>query len=290
MPELPEVDGVVEALKPVVTGKEISDVQVSETLQKSFALGKESIIKNSSPDAFAQALLGMTIEKIERRAKYIFFTMQKNTAPYVFVNHLGMTGAWFTVNDLADITEEKYRKHAHISITFSDGSKMIYSDIRRFGECRLLEKISDYPPLLQMAPEPFADEACEYFIAKTKLAKYQNKPIKAVIMDGHVISGCGNIYATESLFRIGMHPNRQCQRISDKNKRALFAEIVAVLQESLALGGSTISDYRNINGEAGGMQDRLQMYGKKHCPTCQQATKQVTIAGRTSTYCGHCQH
>lgn len=98
-------------------------------------------------------------------------------------------------------------------------------------------------------------------------------------MDGQVISGCGNIYATEALFAQKIHPARKMNRISEKRKRALFEEIVAVLRQSIEAGGSTISDYRNINGEAGSMQNRLKMYGKKVCPACETATSQMTIGG-----------
>src|SRR5690606_33734923 len=154
---------------------------------------------------------------------------------------------------------------------------------------RLLGKEEDYSPLLKMAPEPFSEEAIDHFLTMASTPKYARKPIKEVIMDGHVISGCGNIYATEALFRMKIHPGRATERISEKRKRELFQEIVEVLQESIDAGGSSISDYRNINGEAGTMQTRLKMYGKKVCGTCGKETKSMKIAGRTSVYCPQCQ-
>ena len=150
--------------------------------------------------------------------------------------------------------------------------------------------MDEHPPLLQMAPEPFDDVALNYFLKQCELPKYKNKPIKEVIMDGQVISGCGNIYATEALFKMGIHPNRQTGRIRKERKIQLFEAIQRILQESIDMGGSTISDYRNINGEAGGMQHRLKMYGKKICPNCESNTKSMTIGGRTSVYCPKCQH
>ena len=116
-----------------------------------------------------------------------------------------------------------------------------------------------------MAPEPFEEDACDHFLEMAGQPKYARKPIKEVIMDGHVISGCGNIYATEALFTMNIHPGRTTERISLKKKKELFQAIVAVLQESIDAGGSSISDYRNINGEAGTMQERLKMYGRKIC-------------------------
>lgn len=290
MPELPEVEGVVRELRPIIEGKTIQSVAVSEIVKISHEAGKQSIIKGSQPSYFAEQLIGMTITRVERRAKYIFLHLMKKGEPYVVINHLGMTGAWFTVRTMSDIREPKFRKHAHVAITFTDETMLIYADIRRFGECRLVREISDHPPLLKMAPEPFDDEAYSFFLAKSRLPKYAKKPIKEVIMDGHVISGCGNIYATEALFSERIRPTRTTSEVSEAKKQALFTAIVDVLQQSIARGGSSISDYRNINGEAGGMQDYLQMYGKKVCPLCGEPTLQATIAGRTSTYCGRCQH
>lgn len=108
-------------------------------------------------------------------------------------------------------------------------------------------------------------------------------------MDGQVISGCGNIYATESLFKMKIHPAKPTSEVVQEQKLELFQVICAVLQESIDSGGSTISDYRSINGDAGTMQHRLKMYGKKQCLTCGTTTESMVIAGRTSTYCPQCQ-
>lgn len=154
---------------------------------------------------------------------------------------------------------------------------------------RLLRAESDFPPLLLMAPEPFDDMALTHFLSMCDLPKYKEKPIKEVIMDGHVISGCGNIYATEALFKMGIRPSRKVKQISKTRKEELFITIVDILNESIVQGGSTISDYRNINGEAGGMQERLKMYGRKICIECGTPTKSLQIGGRTSVYCPSCQ-
>ncbi|MBM7606869.1 formamidopyrimidine-DNA glycosylase [Lysinibacillus composti] len=290
MPELPEVEGVVRALAPTIEGKTIDRVEFSNTIYQSFAEGKQCIVKNIEPQTFEQVMSGMKIKKVIRRAKYIYFEVEKGGQSYLFVNHLGMTGAWFVVQHLNEITEGKFRKHIHAIFYLTSGELLVFSDIRRFGEMRFISSIEDHPPLLQMAPEPFDESACEHFLKKCELPKYLNKPIKEVIMDGHVISGCGNIYATEALFKMGIHPGRKTSRISKERKVQLFETIRTILLESIEMGGSTISDYRNINGEAGGMQHRLKMYGKKICPNCSSNTKSMTIAGRTSVYCPKCQH
>lgn len=289
MPELPEVEGVVNSLKPVVTGKTIKEVYVSSVIRSSKNAGKQAIIKEMDVDSFCASLIGMVIYKVVRRSKYIYFHLKNNNEIKLLVNHLGMTGAWFYVKSLDHITEEKFRKHVHVTFHLDDGMLLVYSDIRRFGEMRVLEAEEQFPPLLLMAPEPFEDSALYYFLEMVKKPKYFKKTIKEVIMDGHVISGCGNIYATEALFRMHIHPARTVNRISEKRLIQLFHQIVVVLNESISAGGSSISDYRNINGEAGGMQDRLQMYSKKHCPNCLISTKQVVLGGRNSWFCPSCQ-
>lgn len=290
MPELPEVEGVVNSLKPVATGKTIDKVVVSPVIYLSKQEGKHAIIKGHEVDVFCEALIGMNIHEITRRSKYIYFHLNKNHETKLLVNHLGMTGAWFYVRSLDDITEEKFRKHIHVTFYLNDGMLLVYSDIRRFGEMRLLNEELEYPPLLLMAPEPFEESALPHFLNLSIQPKYRNKSIKEVIMNGQVISGCGNIYATEALFRMRIHPARQVKRISEKKLVQLFDEIVNVLNESILAGGSSISDYRNINGEAGSMQSRLQMYGKKTCIVCTSETKQKVLAGRNSWYCSKCQH
>lgn len=289
MPELPEVEAVVRELAPEIEGRTVRHVTVSPIIEQSKANGREAIIKGMSTTAFVEAMQGMTITKVIRRSKYIYIHLEKEGNVYLLATHLGMTGAWFPVKRIEDVEEEKFRKHIHVIFEMTDGELLVYSDIRRFGELRLLQVEADYPPLLKMAPEPFIEEALNHYIACTKLPKYENKPIKAVIMDGQVISGCGNIYATEALFKMNIHPNRTVKRISEKRHQQLFETIVHVLQESINHGGSTISDYRTINGGAGNMQNRLKMYGKKHCVVCETPTKSMQIAGRTSVYCPKCQ-
>ena len=290
MPELPEVEGVVNSLRPVVTGRTIEEVMLSPVIETSRRAGKQAIIKGTELAYFQEALAGAKIEKIVRRSKYIYFHLMKYQEESLLVTHLGMTGAWFYVKETNEVTEDKFRRHIHVIFKLDNDMLLVYADIRRFGVMRILESEEQFPPLLLMAPEPFEDSALGHFLEMAKLSKYQQRSIKETIMDGKVISGCGNIYATEALFRLHIHPSRRVNRISSKRLIALFNSIVEVLKESIRAGGSSISDYRNINGEAGGMQDRLQMYGKKQCPKCLIPTKQVVLGGRNSWYCPSCQH
>lgn len=163
MPELPEVEGVVRALAPIATGRTICEVTVSDTVIQSKQLGKEAVLKGITTEDFAIDLVGMTIVNVTRRSKYIYFHLIKDGNTCLLVSHLGMSGAWFMVNSVEDITETKFRKHVHVILTMDDGGLLVYSDIRRFGELRLIGCEADHPPLLKMAPEPFAEEACQHF-------------------------------------------------------------------------------------------------------------------------------
>lgn len=288
MPELPEVEGVVRQIRPAASNRTIRSVHVSDVIRLSKANGKEAIIKVMDVEDFIDRLTDAEILQVERRSKYIYFTMHKDQS-FLLVNHLGMSGAWFHVMELKDIPEDKFRRHAHVTFELDDDSLLIFSDIRRFGEMRLLEDESGFPPLLLMAPEPFEPVALAHFLDLAESSRFKDKPIKEVIMDGQVISGCGNIYATEALFAMKIHPNRAASRISRKRKVELFEKIVAILLESIEAGGSTISDYRDINGESGSMQNRFGMYGKKQCTACGTPTKSLKIGGRTSVYCPACQ-
>ena len=288
MPELPEVEGVVRLIRPAVEGRAVQSVAVSDTVRESKAGGKDAILKRVTEDAFIEEMTGAVFRSVERRSKYIYFGMEKD-GTFLFVNHLGMTGAWFHVSSLSEIREDKFRRHVHVIFTLDDGSLFAYSDIRRFGEMRLLQDESGYPPLLLMAPEPFGDDALTHFLEMSDRPKYARKPIKEVIMDGQVISGCGNIYATEALFREKIRPDRPAGVLSEGQKTNLFRTVSAILAESIEAGGSTISDYRNVNGESGSMQHRLRMYGKRQCPDCGTDTEKMTIGGRTSVFCPACQ-
>ncbi|PPA71611.1 bifunctional DNA-formamidopyrimidine glycosylase/DNA-(apurinic or apyrimidinic site) lyase [Jeotgalibacillus proteolyticus] len=289
MPELPEVEHVKRGLEPYITGEKIVSAEFSETVHRSHSQGKQAVLKGMKLEDFSQQVTGFTITNLLRRSKYLLFEMEKEERSSFLLSHLGMSGAWFAVDSVEQIVEGKFRNHIHVIFTLESGRLLIYSDIRRFGELRYLEKLQDHPPLLAIGTEPFDEKAEELFLAALNLPKFTKKPIKEVIMNHQVIAGCGNIYATEALFRSQIHPKRAVGRMSLAKRTELFKEIVEVLKEGIDAGGSSISDYRNVNGEAGSMQERLQMYGKKVCPSCGAAVKQAVIGGRNSHYCSSCQ-
>ncbi|TFD92484.1 bifunctional DNA-formamidopyrimidine glycosylase/DNA-(apurinic or apyrimidinic site) lyase [Jeotgalibacillus sp. R-1-5s-1] len=289
MPELPEVEHVKRGLAPKITGLKIVETVFSDTVINAHESGRKAVVKGEGLDYFRSSVMNAEIETVDRRSKYLLFRLKKEERTEWILSHLGMTGAWFVVNTVEEIGEIRFRNHVHVIFTLSNEQLLVYSDIRRFGEMRHLKNQSDHPPLLAIGPEPFDADTESRFLTALEWPRFSQKPIKESIMHHSVIAGCGNIYATEALFRARVNPKRKTERLSLQKKKELFHHIVDVLKEGIEAGGSSISDYRNVNGEAGGMQERLQMYAKQACPLCGYGVKKAVIGGRTSHYCPKCQ-
>lgn len=289
MPELPEVEHVKRGIEPHITGERIIDVHFSDAVSNGKTQGKETIVKGLSLDAFKERCIDTHIESVMRRSKYIIFKLKGKDGNRYMVGHLGMTGAYFVVPSIDDITVPNYKKHWHVTFTLSSSMKLVYSDIRRFGELRMLDESQFAHFDATIAPEPFSEEGRAHYISALHLPKYQDKPIKQVIMLHSVVSGCGNIYACEALHNAGINPNITVKKLSEKRRTLLYEQIVDVLNEGILYGGSTISDYRNAQGESGTMQNRFKVYGKKICGTCGNDIKTKVIATRNTHYCTHCQ-
>lgn len=290
MPELPEVEHVVRGLRPHVLNKKIINVTFSEAVKAGKKSGKQTIIKQIALDDFKFVVTNTTIESIERRSKYIIFNLLNEQHHRIYcVGHLGMAGAFFVKPDVNAIPIPNYKKHWHVAFELSDGNQMIYSDIRRFGELKILDEDAFQAFNSSIAPEPFEACAMAHFLNQTQQKKYMNKPIKQVIMDHSVVSGCGNIYACEALHAARILPTHITSSLSISKKKKLFDCIVAALNKGIKYGGSSISDYRNVEGETGNMQSKFKIYGLKQCGTCGNDVSTLVIATRNTHYCEKCQ-
>lgn len=286
MPELPEVELVKRDLNGI-EGQTIQDVTLSDFVKNGHASGRKTIIKMPL-ELFAGEMTGAEIVKVGRRGKYLYFILKKSDDIFYMMSHLGMSGAYFHVQSFQDIKELNYKKHWQVQFRLSDGSILIYSDIRRFGEMQVIPSFNGFMPVSEMAPEYTDETARMYFMTQLSRDKYQNKAIKALIMDSRIIPGVGNIYASESLYASGILPSRKVKFISQHRLNRLFDEIVNVFEMSLSQGGSTISDYRSVSGESGQMQDRFKVYQKKVCPKGHDIKTKV-IGSRNTFYCTTCQ-
>lgn len=283
MPELPEVENIKIGLEDSLINKTIVDIEYSEVVKKGHNNGKMPIIKDEL-SYFKKNIAGKKILNLTRRGKYLYFTLNKG---YLIV-HFGMTGAFFVVNDVSEIDNKNYFKHRHVIFELDNKEKLVFSDIRRFGELRYVEDITLFKPFINLAPEPFEKSAEKYFLEKLDDKKYRNQSIKALLLEGNVFCGCGNIYDCEVLYRCKINPSTKAEDLSITKKRKLFKELVDILELAIKEGGSTISDYVHADGGKGNMQNFHQIYGKKLCPKGHKV-ENIVIKGRASHYCPECQ-
>ena len=286
MPELPEVELVKRELTPVINLK-ITDVELSNYIYKGHREHKRTIVKDDL-ESFKEIVMNKTISHIGRRGKYLYFIINNEYKTTHLVSHLGMSGAYFIVSDLRDIKEANFNKHWQVISSLDNGQKLVYSDIRRFGEMHTHDSLQDFPPFQRMAPE-YTDELSRgHFIKTLRSKKFEEKQIKAAIMDGEVVPGVGNIYASESLYLAHILPTKKVKNVSDKRLSELFDRITEVFELSLSRGGSTISDYRSVTGGKGEMQHSFKVYQQKECPLGHELKTKI-IQTRNTFYCTTCQ-
>jgi len=270
MPELPEVETVVNGLKPQITGARLVSVADS---------GKN--LRYPLPDF--SSLLQQHIQKIERRAKYLLFHFENGQT---LIWHLGMTGQFHVLPK-----HEAAAKHEHVTLIFSDAISLRYRDARRFGYVGICEtsKLEAHVWMKKLGIEPLLDAFDGKYLQN--ILKTRKISIKQAIMDNHVVVGVGNIYASESLFRTHIHPAQQANSLKSKQYQALVQHIKSVLAEAIEAGGSTISDFVKADGKPGYFSHSFQVYGReaKPCFACKTSIEKIVIGGRASFFCRQCQ-
>lgn len=217
---------------------------------------------------------------IERRAKYLLL----NFATGTLLIHLGMSGSLriCPLNTPA-------QKHDHVDIIFPD-CLLRFTDPRRFGAILWLGLNPEQSPLLnKLGPEPLCNDFNAAYLYKA--AQKRKLPVKQFIMDQKVVTGVGNIYASEALFQAGINPTRAAGNISQKRYQLLVSAIKDILQQAILQGGTTLRDFVGGDGKPGYFQQTLHIYGKagQKCPNCQTPLKAVKLAARNSVYCPKCQ-
>ena len=273
MPELPEVETIRRTLQNLVVGKTIDNVQVH---------WPKIVKKPVEVEQFKDALIGETITDVNRRGKFLIINL--NT--YALVSHLRMEGKYGLFN-----SDEPYDKHTHVIFHFTDGTELRYRDVRKFGTMHLFlkgEQNNDLP-LSQLGPEPFSSSFTNQYL-QGKLKKTERK-IKPVLLDQTIVTGLGNIYVDEALFRAKIHPERKANTLNSDELINLHQEIIATLSEAVEKGGSTIRSYVNSQGEIGMFQLQLLAYGRKgeECKRCGTPIEKIVTAGRGTHFCPNCQ-
>lgn len=274
MPELPEVETTRRGLLPRLRGRRIEAVTV-----------RDRRLRWPVPPDLERRLRGMTIEDIDRRGKYLLLRVARAKGSDHLMIHLGMTGSLLVTD-----APSPAGRHDHIDARLSDGQVVRYHDPRRFGAWLWAGKDWQQHPLLaHLGPEPFDDAFNASYLQQRLGGRRQG--IKALIMDAGIVTGVGNIYANEALFRAGIHPAAPGGRLSIRRLETLVRRIREVLEEAIEAGGSSIRDYVQSNGASGGFQLKYAVYGREGepCPACTRPVRVDRTGQRATFFCAGCQ-
>lgn len=266
MPELPEVETTKNSLLPLLKQK-VTAVTV-----------KQGRLRWPIPTDL-DLLVGQSLLQLSRRSKYIFAQFETQTMLW----HLGMSGSFRLCKQ-----DEPLRKHDHLIIQF-ENIELRYHDPRRFGCILWLNQDTEKKLISPLGPEPLSEEFNSDYLVQA--LKRKKTAIKVAIMDNHVVVGVGNIYATESLFNIGVHPAQPANTLSQTQIIQLVTEIKRILKQAIDLGGSTLRDYSNAAGENGYFQQTLLAYGRagEMCVQCETTLENLKLGQRASVFCPQCQ-
>jgi len=297
MPELPEVETIARGLDTRVAGDTVESVWIGSRKQP----------LKSPAGIIARTLEGKRILRVHRAGKHIVFDLEGEaravqTAPTKkgkrngrgqtrqaeslqrgdaqtpqWIVHLGMTGRMVVCEPAAELA-----KHTHLVAKLASGRELRFIDPRMFG--KLSVHAGGFDP---GGVEPL-EVSEEQFVA---LFRGRKTPIKSALLNQKLLRGVGNIYADESLFRAGIRPRRRAASITRPQLRGLRAAVREVLREAIALGGSSISDYVDADGEEGFFQLQHRVYGREGqpCLVCRSLIRRIVLAGRSSHYCSKCQ-
>jgi len=273
MPELPEVETIARGLARSVSGDVIESIW----------LGNKPEPLKSPAREIAAALEHSRIAAVRRMGKHIVFDLEQHSVRPTpaslqaqWIVHLGMTGRLQVCEPQAEVL-----KHTHAILKLASGRELRFVDPRRFGRLSVAQNFD------AGGIEPLEADL-DRFLA---LFRGRKTPIKSALLNQKLLRGVGNIYADESLFRAGIRPRRRASTITRHQLATLLAAVKEVLREAIALGGSSISDYVDADGEEGFFQLQHRVYGREGeaCLVCKKPIKRIVIAGRSSHYCAKCQ-
>ena len=270
MPELPEVETVRRGLEPLLVGQRVREIIV-----------RQPRLRWPVPGDLDDKMRGQKVVSVQRRAKYLLLRVDEGTAVF----HLGMSGSlrFFASAKAAE-------KHDHVDLVFNSGAILRLHDPRRFGA--LLWVAGDplkHKLLADLGPEPLQPAFCARYL-RQRLQR-RSVAIKQAIMNSHIVVGVGNIYANEALFVAQIDPRIAAQGLSLAQCDRLVRAIKKVLRRAIKVGGTTLRDFVNGDGEAGYFQIQLKVYGRQGqaCPRCSRPLKKIVQAGRSTFFCPACQ-
>jgi len=269
MPEIAEVETVRRTLKRSILNKEISKVDIYYP---------QMIL--SSIDEFKDKLLHNKFKDIKRMGKWLIFELDD----YYLLSHLRMEGKYFIKSD-----NEPLNKHEHVVFTFSDGTTLRYHDTRKFGRMRLVKKDDLYntEEIKKLGYEPLSKELTSNYLFNRLYTKKDT--IKESLLDQSIISGLGNIYADEVLFKSKISPLRISNTITLDECNNIIISSNNIIKKAIECGGCTIRSYTSSLGVIGHYQDYLCCHTRKVCPICNGKITKIRVGGRGTYYCTNCQ-
>ncbi len=272
MPELPEVETIVRSLNETVRCKQINRVKICHS----------KVIAYPDPEVFIKEVQQKTILNFKRRGKYILMELNGNA---VIVVHLRMTGQLVYQPNCDTLP-----KHTHLVFHLEQGL-LRFSDLRQFGRIHLVtkEELVKLSGLSTLGIEPLSEDFTKEYFAK-KVSGSQ-RMIKPLLLDQTFIAGLGNIYTDEALHRAGVHPERKASNLKKAEIKRLFQKVQEVLEQGVALRGTSVEHYVDGTGAEGGFQNMLKVYGKKNtpCAQCGHSIIRIKCGGRGTHFCETCQ-
>jgi len=274
MPELPEVETIKKSLKSKLIGQKLKNIIV---------FNKDFIFKNKIKNL--NTLVNTKLLSIERKGKYLIFFFEKEFLLF----HLGLTGTLLLLSDKdKEKITDKEKRHLILNFQF-ETHELIYSDIRKFGKIKKakIEEIFTLKELKNLGKDALEVDFKEF---KNIFLK-KNRNIKNLLMDQKVVSGLGNIYVNELLFRTQISPFKNSKDLKEEEIKRLFFQMKKLLKEAISFRGSSIKNYVDAQGKKGGFQNRFLVYGKKNivCPKCGENLRYQKLSQRGTFYCPNCQ-
>ena len=268
MPELPEVETTVRAIRPFENTILKKIVIHNRNLRWQVDENLEDLVSNKK------------ILQITRRAKYILIHLSQHS----LMLHLGMSGKLRIQNN----KDNYYKKHDHIEFIFKD-KKIVFNDVRRFGSLHITKNPNEHSLIKNLGIEPLSRKFDKNFLFK--LCSETNLEIKKLLMDQRKVVGVGNIYASESLYLSSISPLRKSKKINLDECEKLVKSIKKILKYAIKMGGTTLKDFYSADGSEGYFKLKLNVYGleNQNCKKCSNKIEKIIIGQRSTFYCKECQ-
>lgn len=271
MPELPEVETTRRGVERAAAGQIIRELRLYDPR-----------LRWPVDPAMASQIAGQQLLKVDRRAKYLLLRLERGT----LILHLGMSGSLRIVP-----ADSALRKHDQLDLVLASGTALRLNDPRRFGSLHYTTGDPARHRLLQhLAPEPFEAPFDAAYLHR--VTRRRRVAIKQVLMNSRLVTGVGNIYASEALFRAHIHPRRQAGRLSTADCKRLVRAVRASLAAAIRAGGTTLRDYVGTDGNPGAFRQKLYVYERdgQRCRRCGTLIRKITQGQRSSYFCPLCQH